>query len=244
MWPIRLLSRPISTFLLSIFVVVATSSVFTVQADWVPSYPLTPIRAESSGGTGDKFGYSVSALNGYAVIGSPWAEVNCTGHRCGVATVFSYDDPTSKGPLLRLDTPSDGDEFGSATALFRNHNGNLMAVVTAPGANGGGGAAQLYLQHSSGANLWDKSTLLTSAMPQAFGVSVGGSNDTIIIGAQLSSLNGSGSGVAYLFGPFGSTWALKFLLYPSDANSSYLFVKTRPLPFLSLSCVTPSLFRE
>lgn len=120
--------------------------------------------------------------------------------------------------------------LGSATAVFRAPSGGLIAIAAAPGKSNiytGAGVVLTYTQNLFNFSRWDNSTTLLAPDPvgnDGFGFAITASYDTIAATTPYKSLNGTSSGVIYLFGQnVGglNMWGLKREITPSDAAADY-----------------------
>lgn len=141
---------------------------------------------------GDWFGYSVAISNGVAIVGARGDDAK--GFNAGAAYLF---DVASGDQLVKL-TADDGsaqDFFGYDVAISGNH-----AVVGALGDDDNGfTSGSAYLFDVSTHKQLDKITPDDGAANDQFGVSVGISGYSAVIGANLDDDQGDGSGSAYLF---------------------------------------------
>ncbi len=90
-----------------------------------------------------------------------------------------------------------GDNYGESVAI----DGDTM-VVGAPGKGGKQGAAYVFYRNQGGTNNWGQVKKLVAsdaATGDAFGMSVGISGDTIVVGAPYKATNGTKSGAVYFF---------------------------------------------
>ncbi len=159
----------------------------------------------------DAFGFSVAISGNTAVVGAPANVVNdVTGNpeqaANGAAYVFTRSGTTWS--LQQKLTASDGaiyDFFGSAVSI----EGDTIVVgadrdsskfsASGTGQPDGPGAAYVFTRSGS---TWSQHAKLESfdgANGDRFGVSVGISGDTIVVGANKTDDTGSRSGSAYVF---------------------------------------------
>lgn len=150
----------------------------------------------------DAFGHSVSISANTALIGAGGNDD--AGSNSGSAYIFErhHSGVNAWGEIAKV-TASDaapGDNFG-----FVAISGDT-AVVGAPSASGQSGAAYVLRRSEGGANAWGEVGKLTAGDPAAgdvFGLSVGISGDTIVVGAERDDDAGASSGSAYVFGAGG-----------------------------------------
>jgi WD40 repeat protein len=143
---------------------------------------------------GDQFGISVAISGNTAIVGARLDDSTTTNE--GSAYLF---DVTTGTQLFKLtaDDAEAGDEFGISVAISGN-----TAIVGASMENAGGadaGAAYLF-DVSTGDQLF-KLTASDAAAGDRFGVSVGISGSTAIVGSYWDddAPGGTNSGSAYLF---------------------------------------------
>jgi len=163
------------------------------------------------------FGFSVAISGNTAIVGAQADDDN--GDASGSAYLFDTTTGTQTAKLL----PSDGapeDRFGQCVAISGN-----TAIVGAPHDDDNGsdsGSAYLF-DITTGAQI---AKLLPSdgASEDYFGVSVGISGNTAIVGAHFDDDNGLESGSAYLFDI--TTGAQIEKLLPSDGAPGDRFGNT------------------
>lgn len=192
---------------------------------------------------GDSYSNSVATLNGVLIIGSPTATRGGIVSR-GLVSIFRFNSSTHTHTFdgdYMLWNAGTQDDFGQGVCIFQSSIDLLVrAVVGVPyrliGGSPQAGIAQILQQRTSNPALWDNTTILAAHVTEAsswFGWATAGSGDTILIGAQGSNVNGTQSGIAYLFGQnVGglNNWGYKKSLTPSDAVASALFVLLLLLP--------------
>jgi len=184
--------------------------------DATTGQPLFKLTASDAAG-GDGFGYFVAISGATAIVGAPFDDH--AGERSGSAYLF---DVATGQQLFKLTAPdaAEGDLFGLSVAIS-----GTTAIVGAPfddDAGGSSGSAYMF-DLASGQQLF-KLTASDAAGGQIgdrFGQSVALSNTTAIVGANLNSDAGFGSGSAYLFGL--ATGQELFKLTASDAAAEDYF---------------------
>jgi hypothetical protein len=166
--------------------------------NWGQVRKLTTIE----GGSGDKFGDSVSASGDALIVGA----LGGGSFYQGAAYVFyrNQGGADSWGRVGQL-AARDGakyDDFGTSVSLSGD-----MAVVGAPwadvGGNWGQGAAYVFSRNQGGTGQWGQvKKLATSddAGIDEFGTSVSLNGDTLVVGAPGAVVGGNwGQGAAYVF---------------------------------------------
>ncbi len=154
----------------------------------------------------DKFGTAVAISGTTVLVGSP--RNDDSGESTGSAYFYERNQGgTGNWGQIKKVTASDraaGDWLGYSVGLDGN-----TAVIGALLADGGvgnpfadGGAAYVFDRDLGGANNWGERALLTpsdAAEFDEFGVSVGISGDTVIVGSNRNDDAGEDSGSAYMF---------------------------------------------
>ena len=170
----------------------------------------------------DNFGYAV-AIDGDTVVTGAIAK-DTAGSDAGAAYVFTRSGTswTQQAKLLASDAPNTAnayDYLGISVAI----DGDTV-VAGAYGADARGAA---YVYTRSG-TIWTEQAKLVSsdiANSDNFGISVGVSGNTAIVGAWWEDGGGAGAtaGSAYIFTRSGTTWAQQAKLIASDAQASDRF---------------------
>ena len=157
-----------------------------------PLFTLVKKVTASDSAAGDQFGESVAISGNTLVVGAPRDDATR-----GSAYVFEWDSGGNGnwGEVKKL-TASDGaagDGFGTFTGVAISDN---TIVVGAPGVDNLRGAAYVFQRNRGGADNWGEVTKLTASprgVNDLFGVSVGISGDSVVVG------NGNERG-AFVFG--------------------------------------------
>ena len=146
----------------------------------------------NDGAAGERFGYSVAVSDSTVVVGAPADEDN--GLLSGSAYVFDADT----GALITKLLPSDGavnNYFGVSVAVSGS-----IAVIGAGGDDDNGAiSGSAYLFDTTTGTQLAKVLPSDGAANDYFGLSVGISGSTSIVGANGDDDNGLDSGSAYLF---------------------------------------------
>jgi hypothetical protein len=168
--------------------------------EWRPAYKLTA----SDASPGDRFGASVSVLNGLVAVGAP-------EHEAGRGAVYLYGSAqTAPGVYewteIRRVVSSDrqdGDKFGAAVSL--GETGSASSRRLAVGAWGedtygsSAGAAYLFEENIGGEDNWGQRRKVVADDADgldSFGISVSLSGDRLVVGAWLDEDSG---GAVYVF---------------------------------------------
>ncbi|MCH7698225.1 MAG: FG-GAP repeat protein [Chloroflexi bacterium] len=152
----------------------------------------------------DNFGFSVAADGDTVIVGALFDGGSSSCCHFGAAYVFQRDEGGADnwGELKKL-AASDAEEedhFGWSVAV----SGDTVVVGAASEDAGGRGAGAVYVfyRDRGGADNWGEVAKLTASDSQAkdqFGVAVGVSGQTAIVGAWREDAGGSDSGAAYVF---------------------------------------------
>ncbi len=188
-----------------------TTYIYDKGASGWPTTP-TATLTDPAATADDEFGYSVAAAvtatdpieapdETTIIIGAP-------GTDSGAGETYIYVNTGSGWPTTPTATLTDpaaakGDGFGDSVALSRFSG--ATAVVGAVDARSKAGAAYIYAKGDSG---WPQTPTATLSDPRAtsgdlFGVSVGASGTTVVVGASGTE---SGTGEAYVYLNNGSDW--------------------------------------
>ena len=140
----------------------------------------------------DGFGSSVGISTNSIVVGAFGNDE--LGSNAGSAYVFDVGSFQQLQQLFAADG-SAGDQFGTSIAIFGN-----TAIVGAIGDDdNGSNSGSAYLFDARLGVQTAKLSPLGGAAGDLFGVSVGISGDTAVVGARMNDTNGSNSGSAYTF---------------------------------------------
>ncbi len=184
-----------------------------------PFGPQTAKLTASDGTASDYFGSSVSISGNTVVVGANGATVGTNSDQ-GAAYVFTESGSswTQTGKL----TASDGaasDYFGNSISI----SGNTV-VVGAVDVNNMTGAAYVFTESDSA---WTQTAKLTAADGAAgdyFGSSVSISSNTVVVGANGTTVGGnSDQGAAYVFTESSSSWTQTAKLTAADGAAGDWF---------------------
>jgi hypothetical protein len=193
--------------------IVSLAAGFLLVADasgdaWQEVSKLAAVIAEGE----SEFGFSVSVSGDLAAVGQPRRSNG------GTAYIFRWEDASwlQEAVLVGHDTDPN-DQFGWSVAI----DGDFV-VVGAPAA-GDPPAGSAYVYRREGGSWIEEARL--DALPgpalsvQAFGVSVGISGATVVVGAHETTVgNRDEAGAAYVFMRQDSVWPQVAELIASDAN--------------------------
>ena len=202
---------------------------------------------------GDSFGVGLSVSGDTIVVGAPYEGGSGTGvnptpnnlaSSSGAAYVFTRSAGVwSQQAYLKASNTGSGDGFGYKSSISGDtiiigapYEEGSGAGINPPSSNGTPLAGAAYVFVRSG-NTWSQQAYLKASNPQygyVFGISVGISGDTAVVGASWESTSGSGvnppidillpaSGAAYVFVRNGSTWSQQAFLKASNPGSYDLF---------------------
>jgi len=179
----------------------------------------------SDGMRHDSFGSSVSISGDFVVVGA-----RASGSDSGSAYIFSRNQGGSDtwGQVARLTAsdPTNYGYFGWSVGIF----GDTVVVGALDDSSGASaGTVYLFLRDLGGPDAWGQATKITASdggNGDNFGVSVGISGDTVVVGAFTDDDNGSDSGSAYVFdrnqGGTGA-WGQVTKITASDGSSYDMF---------------------
>jgi hypothetical protein len=182
----------------------------------------------SNTGAGDQFGESLAAVTDTLLVGASHEDSAATGvdgngaddsaPESGAAYVFaSTNGDWAQQAYLKASNTHAGDLFGASVAVT-----DTTAVVGAPGANNGAGAAYVFVRSGT---TWAQQAMLTVATGQAgdgFGV-VAISGDTILVGAPGEDSGATDSGAVYVFARSGTVWTQAARLVSPNGSTGTRF---------------------
>ena len=175
----------------------------------------------SDGAIGDNFGYnSVSILGDYAVIGSPYSDIDTKTNQ-GAAYVFVRSG-TTWSQQTKLTAFDGTGSFGYSTSIsnFRILIGALGSV----GNNFNQGSAFVFNFSGGSWNFETKLVAVDGAAFDLFGQSVFINGDYAIIGSPSDDIdNNQDQGSAYVFFRSGSSWTQQIKLLAPDGKASDKF---------------------
>jgi hypothetical protein len=147
------------------------------------------------------------------VIGAPYRGSTKKDVSEGAAYVFTRSGSTwSQQAQLAFSGAAADDYIGWSVAVTGS-----TAVIGAPGADSGTGAAYVFTRSGS---TWSQQAELTTSGTVGAGRSVAISGSTVVVGAPGTDSN---TGAAYVFTRSGSTWSQQAELTASDAAESTQF---------------------
>jgi hypothetical protein len=162
---------------------------------------------------GDAFGRCAALSGDTAIIGASH-DNTASGSQAGAAFVFTRNG--TNWTLQAQLAPSDAapfDQFGQSAAVEGD------TAVIGSRTNGGPGAAYVFKRAGSSWTQQAKLTAADATSGDGFGVSVGLSADTAIIGAEGDDhAGGNQAGSAYVFVRSGTSWSQQAKLTASDAT--------------------------
>ncbi|MEZ5351926.1 MAG: BACON domain-containing carbohydrate-binding protein [Bryobacteraceae bacterium] len=227
----------------AVYVFVRNGGVWSQQAYLKASNP----------GAGDNFGFSVALSGDTLVVGAVREDSNSTGVggpdndlalNAGAAYVFVRSGGVwSQQAYLKASNTGIGDFFGQSVAV----SGDTVVVgspfedSSATGVNGASnesgsnaGAAYVFVRNGG---VWSQQAYLKASNTgsgDAFGWSVGASQDTVIVGANLEDSSATGingadndlapdSGAAYVFVRTGAVWSQQAYCKASNTEANDRF---------------------
>ncbi len=168
---------------------------------------------ETVGGTNQFFGQAVD-VDGDSLIAGTFPKKQ--------AYVFTRSGGVWTQQQTLMPTP-DTNSFGNSVAIEGD-----TAIVGAPTASldsnfNEEGAAYVFVRS---AGVWTQQQMLTSPSPDVsaeFGISVGISGQSVIVGAPVDNNGAPFTGAAYVFTRSGVTWSLQQRITPSDGATADRF---------------------
>ncbi|MCP4662904.1 MAG: DUF11 domain-containing protein [bacterium] len=176
--------------------------VFERSAGGTDNWGLVKKLTAADADVSDCFGHSVGISGDTVIVG---AHLNDdAGTDSGSAYVFERNagGADNWGQVRKL-TAADADVsdwFGVSVGI--SGDTVIVGAIRNDDAGSDSGSAYVFERNAGGADNWGEVTKLTAADADAgdrFGVSVGISGDTVIVGAHLNDDAGSASGSAYVF---------------------------------------------
>ena len=184
-------------------------------ATWVEQQKLGAL----DGAVGDQFGASVAIYEETIVVGAGGGDITVNANQ-GVAYVFERSGGTwSEQQKLVASDRAANDQFGASVAISSD-----TIVVGTPGGNRSKGAAYVFVR---GGATWTEQQKLTASDGAAldyFGLSVGISGDTVVIGAYGAHIGANSfQGAAYVFARGGGSWSEQQKLTAMDGAAYHCF---------------------
>jgi len=180
---------------------------------WIQQQKLTA----SDGAAYDEFGQSVSISGDYAIVGAYYDDDK--GSASGSAYIFKRAGTTwSQQAKLTAWDGAANDQFGYSVSISGDY-----AIVGACHANHDKGSAYIF---KYGGAIWSQQAKLIAsdgATGDWFGHSVSISGDYAIVGAYRDDDKGNGSGSAYIFKYYATTWGQQAKLTASDGAEEDFF---------------------
>lgn len=186
----------------------------------------------------DAFGTAVDIYDNWAVVGAPGDSAK--GVTGGTVYIFTKQNSHwQQYAKISAPSPTQGDRFGTAVALF-----NDLLVVGAPDREAGGqfqaGAAFVFKRINK---TWTYIATLSASSPGAydgFGKSVVTNGSSIAIGAPERNYNGkTNAGTVYIFGLINGSWSQKATILPAEPTDEGLFGQSVDLWKTSLLIGSP-----
>lgn len=217
----------------AVYVFVRTGSTWAQQA----------VLKASNADTSDGFGHSVSIAGDTVVVGAPAEASNQTtitngttassdnsAPLAGAVYVFKRTNTTwAQQAYLKASDAAAGQFFGLSVSIDAD-----TVAVGASGVSNQTGAAYVFVRN---AGVWSQQSVLNASSSDPgdnFGVSVGVSGDTVVVGANGESsqdktvTNGTsastdnslvGAGAAYVFHRAGTTWSQEAFLKAANSDT-------------------------
>ena len=170
-----------------------------------------------------EFGHSVAISGDTAIVGA-YLDPHDGKNKAGSAYIFvSERGKWEQQAKLTPDDADDGKNFGKSVAIHKH-----TAIVGAHlDSHSGSKSGSAYIFVRDGNN-WTQQAKLTASDAAArdeFGISVGISGSTAIVGSPFDDDAGGKSGSAYIFGNNGGVWTERAKLTASDSAAGDEFGK-------------------
>ena len=170
-----------------------------------------------------EFGHSVAISGDTAIVGA-YLDPHDGKNKAGSAYIFvSERGQWEQQAKLTPDDADDGKNFGKSVAIHKH-----TAIVGAHLDNHSGsksGSAYIFVRDGNNWTQQAKLTASDAAARDEFGISVGISGSTAIVGSPFDDDAGSKSGSAYIFGNNGGVWTERAKLTAGDATAADEFGK-------------------
>ncbi len=199
--------------------------VYTIVGEsWLNQPPLVTKLTASDGESSDNFGLSVATNGTDILIGAPNSSKN--GTLSGSVYLYSkigLDWFTTSPREIKLIGAHKNHRFGATVSIGDNQM--IVGTTRAQEIPGHFGAAYVYTKNGFE---WSVDTATESVLIpiesgySAFGFAVAISNGTILIGAFMTSLDGEGSGGAYVYEiAEDNSWSITNEIKPTDPLTSH-----------------------
>ena len=150
----------------------------------------------------DFFGYSVSISGNYAIVGA-YQEDDAGGTTSGKAYIFNVITGallyTLDNPRLPAGNGTANNSFGYSVAISGNYAIAGSPGVSAPGYSDSGAAYIFDVTTGALVHTLNNPNAYGTSLSDQFGLAVAISGNYAIVGAFAEDLNGTASGVAYIF---------------------------------------------
>ncbi|MEI7656794.1 MAG: FG-GAP repeat protein [Phycisphaerae bacterium] len=177
----------------------------------------------AGGAAGDLFGSAVAVSGDTAIVGAYSDDVGANVNQGSAYIFVRVDSAWIQQAQLTASNGAANDQFGYSVAISGD-----TAVVGANtddvGSNADQGSAYVFVRSGT---TWTQQSQLTAtggAAGDQFGVSVGISGSTIVVGASLDDVGANtDQGSAYVFARSGTTWTQQAQLNGTGGAASDLF---------------------
>ena len=183
-------------------------------ATWTEQAKIQASDAEAS----DTFGREVAISGDTVIVGARLEDTG--GSAAGAAYIFTRSGTTwTEQAKIQASDASASDAFGWSVAI----DGDTAIVGAATedtSPHNAQGAAYIFTR--SGTTWTEQAKILASdrGTSDQFGISVGISGDTVVVGAFQEDTGATNAGAAYIFTREGTTWTEQAMVQASDAQSN------------------------
>lgn len=189
------------------------------KKEWKEQAKLVPEDAVEKA----EFGHSVAISGDTAIVGA-YLDPHDGKNKAGSAYIFvSERGEWEQQAKLTPDDADDGKNFGKSVAIHKH-----TVIVGAHLDNHSGsksGSAYIFARDGNNWTQQAKLTASDAAARDEFGISVGISGSTAIVGSPFDDDAGGKSGSAYIFGNNGGVWTERAKLTAADAAAGDEFGK-------------------
>jgi len=206
--------------------------IYALNESGFASSNYSQLLTDSSGGSGDLFGWDVAVSGENLAISSPYAGSNNSGQ---VVLFEKEGENMTQNDTIFSNGSQSGDEFGYDIEFEEN-----LLFVGAPGHDlvDGLNSGAVYIYQKSDGN-WNETKISAPDFSPGdrFGHSLAFQDNLLFVGAEFGDGQEVDSGSVYIFGRVDSGWEFREELFPSRSGSNQLFSSQLKVD-QNLLCVT------
>ena len=206
--------------------------IYALNENGFASSSYSQLLTDSSGVSGDLFGWDMAVSGEDIAISSPYAGSNNSGH---VVLFEKEGESVAQNATIFSSSSQSGDEFGYDIEFYEN-----VLFVGAPGhdlVDGLNSGAVYIYQKSDGDWNETKITAADFSPGDRFGHSLAFKNNLLFVGAEFGDGQEVDCGSVYVFERVDSGWEFREELFPSRSGSNQLFSSQLKVD-QNLLCVT------